>query len=197
MTSKAAQPTTKSRSKQVPELTISDECRYCAENDPEWSSDAKCWIHRRASLDKRCTRKVLGPCGEMFPKSQKAIREGIEEALDFMSDTKTAQPTVGARISQVTVIGKPQPKSWADYRAGALANYGGGHRTDGHLEAFHHGIKTVFNLLEAEFPPAEQCKSAGELLEALEAVQRDYAAFNSLTDITLLKIETVIAKGKP
>ena len=51
------------RNKQVPEQTISDECKYCAEGEPEWSPAAKCWIHRRASLDKRCTRKVLGPSG--------------------------------------------------------------------------------------------------------------------------------------
>lgn len=61
------QPTTGPRplNKQVPEMTISDECKYCGEGEPEWSPYAKCWIHRRATLDKRCTRKVMGPCGEM------------------------------------------------------------------------------------------------------------------------------------
>ena len=58
-------PAGRTRSKQVPEKTITDECKYCGENEPEWSTDAKCWIHRRASLDKRCTRKIMGPCGEM------------------------------------------------------------------------------------------------------------------------------------
>lgn len=51
------------RSKQVPEETISDECRWCAENEPEWSPDANCWIHRRPTLDKRCLRKYLSPVG--------------------------------------------------------------------------------------------------------------------------------------
>lgn len=69
-------------------------------------------------------------------------------------------------ISQVTIVGLPQPKSWTDYRRGCLANYAGGHHSDGHLEAFQHGMETVFNLLEAEFPPAEQCKAAPELLAA-------------------------------
>jgi len=27
-------------------------------------------------------------------------------------------------------------------------DYGGGHRSDGHLEAYHHGIQTVINVLE-------------------------------------------------
>lgn len=76
------------------------------------------------------------------------------------------------QISQVTIIGRPQPQSWADYRHGALENYGGGHRTDGHLAAFHHGIETVFNLLEGEFPPAEQCKAAPEMLAALQRVTK-------------------------
>jgi len=73
-------------------------------------------------------------------------------------------------ISQVTVIGRPQPKTWDDYRQGALANYGGGHHTDGHLEAFHHGMETVFNLLESEFPDAQKCKAADDLLNALKAL---------------------------
>jgi len=30
-------------------------CKWCAsEGQPEWSYDAKVWIHRRATLDKRC-----------------------------------------------------------------------------------------------------------------------------------------------
>jgi hypothetical protein len=48
----------------MPETPYDDECRWCAENQPEWSDDAKCWIHRRASVDKRCLRKHLTPSGE-------------------------------------------------------------------------------------------------------------------------------------
>jgi len=48
--------------KQVPEQTISDECKWCAsEGLPEWSEDAQCWIHRRPSIDKKCLRKTLSP----------------------------------------------------------------------------------------------------------------------------------------
>lgn len=32
----------------------SSTCRWCAEGRPEWSSDAKAWIHRRDRLDRRC-----------------------------------------------------------------------------------------------------------------------------------------------
>lgn len=60
------------RTKQVPELTISDECKYCAESEPEWSPYANCWIHRRPTLDKRCTRKILGPIGEPAPAAPEA-----------------------------------------------------------------------------------------------------------------------------
>lgn len=38
------------------------ECKYCIEGPPEWSEDAKCWIHRRPTLDKRCTRKIAERC---------------------------------------------------------------------------------------------------------------------------------------
>lgn len=51
--------------RQVPEQTISDECKWCGEDQPEWSPEAKCWIHRRPTLDRRCARKILGPCGEL------------------------------------------------------------------------------------------------------------------------------------
>lgn len=51
--------------KQVPEKTISDECRWCGESAPEWSEDAQCYIHRRPRIDKRCTRKRLSPSGEL------------------------------------------------------------------------------------------------------------------------------------
>ena len=53
------------RNKQVPEQTISDECKWCpTEGLPEWSPEAQCWIHRRSSVDKRCLRKTLSPDAE-------------------------------------------------------------------------------------------------------------------------------------
>ena len=72
--------------------------------------------------------------------------------------------------SQVDGIGAPRVRTWPDYRRGCLLTYGGGHHTDGHLDAFRHGMETVFNLLEAEFPPAEQCKAVPELVAALKAL---------------------------
>lgn len=79
--------------------------------------------------------------------------------------------TTGRPISQCQVIGGKPVRTWNDYRAGCLATYSGGHHNDGHLEAFSHGMETVFNLLEAEFPPAEVCKAAPELLNALELAE--------------------------
>ncbi len=76
-------------------------------------------------------------------------------------------------MSQVQVIGLPRPKTWADYENGCLATFGGGHRGD-ELDAFQHGMQTVFNLLRSEFPPAEQCKAAPQLVAALEAVVYAY-----------------------
>jgi hypothetical protein len=29
-------------------------CQWCAEGKPEWSKDARVWIHRRERLDRRC-----------------------------------------------------------------------------------------------------------------------------------------------
>ena len=73
--------------------------------------------------------------------------------------------------SQVSAINEPEPKSWNDYEQGCLSTFGGGHHADGHLEAFRHGMQTVFSLLRLEFPPAEQCKAAPRLLEACKQSQ--------------------------
>lgn len=67
--------------------------------------------------------------------------------------------------SQVQAFGGPAIITWDDYENGCLSTYAGGHHTDGHLDAFQHGMSTVFNLLRHEFPPAEQCKASPRLLE--------------------------------
>lgn len=30
------------------------DCRWCREGKPEWSYDAKVWVHRRSTIDRRC-----------------------------------------------------------------------------------------------------------------------------------------------
>lgn len=80
--------------------------------------------------------------------------------------------------SQVYAIGAPTPKTWDDYEHGCLMTFGGGYQTDEERSIFHHGITTVFNLLRAEFPPAEQIKfGAPESVNAelLQAVREDLA----------------------
>ena len=72
--------------------------------------------------------------------------------------------------SQVDCINGPHCKSWEDYRRGAHATFNGGHHDDPAHSAFHHGMDTVFNLLEGEFPPAELCKTAPDLLAVVRAV---------------------------
>lgn len=46
----------------------SSTCRWCAEGRPEWSSDAKAWIHRRDRLDRRCQNPPAAtPQSEIVP----------------------------------------------------------------------------------------------------------------------------------
>jgi hypothetical protein len=87
-----AAPAQSQRSKQVPERTISDECKYCAEGEPEWSTDASCWIHRRPQLDKRCTRKTLSPIGELPAPSQPAAREAEAFVTKFARERHVKFP---------------------------------------------------------------------------------------------------------
>jgi len=63
-------------------------------------------------------------------------------------------------------------KTWDDYEQGCLTSFAGGHHEDGHLGAYQHGMQTVFSLLRAEFPPAELCKAAPELLAVCKRVLR-------------------------
>lgn len=85
-----------------------------------------------------------------------------------MSETKHTPES----LSQCQVIGEPRVKTWEDYRRGCLATFGGGHHSDGMLTAFQQGMQTIFNLLESEFPPAEDCRKNAEELAELRA-QRD------------------------
>lgn len=76
--------------------------------------------------------------------------------------------------SQCRIIGQAPPSSWDDYEACCIATFGGGYRTNEEREIFHHGMSTVFNLLRAEFPSAEQCKASTFLLKACQTMLEAY-----------------------
>ena len=65
-----------------------------------------------------------------------------------------------------TETGQPPGRTWDDYLDGCFAEYGSGYRDGSKREIFQRGMRAVFALLEEEFPPAEVCKAAPELLEA-------------------------------
>ena len=69
--------------------------------------------------------------------------------------------------SQVQAINEAAPRTWVEYRRGCLSTFGGGHQGQ-EYGAFRHGMETVFNVLEREFPSAELCKAAPGLLVACE-----------------------------
>lgn len=119
------------------------------------------------------------------------------------STGESAGPFPNNSGSQCQIIGTPAVKSWNDYENGCLATYGGGYRTEEELSIFHHGIVTVFNLLRAEFPPAEQCKTAKDLMAACQAFkayhdadheQGDQEELQALYDAALTAAEAAIAK---
>ncbi len=57
--------------------------------------------------------------------------------------------------SQCQAVNVPDFETWDEYRNGCLTTYRGGYKTDKELEIYRHGINTVFNLLEREFPQPE------------------------------------------
>jgi hypothetical protein len=70
--------------------------------------------------------------------------------------------------SQVSCIGKPQPRTWDDYEEGCVGAFRGGYRDPVAAEAFVHGMRTVFNLLRDEFPPAEVIRQQETEIERLK-----------------------------
>lgn len=72
-------------------------------------------------------------------------------------------------MSQVDAVGAPPVRSWDEYETGCKSTYRGGHHDERDLEIYQHGMNTVFNLLRAEFPPAEMCKAAPDLLAVVTA----------------------------
>jgi len=76
-------------------------------------------------------------------------------------------------------------KTWDDYEKGCLASFGGGYRTQEDAEIFQHGMRTIFNLLRNEFPAAEQCKSAQDLLEACEVANAALATMANNGNLTV------------
>lgn len=73
--------------------------------------------------------------------------------------------------SQVQAINEPPPRTWADYERGCIDTFRGGHEGK-EAVAFVQGMRTVFRLLKEEFPPAEVCQAAPDLLEACKAAVR-------------------------
>lgn len=54
--------------------------------------------------------------------------------------------------SNCQAINEPNYKTWEEYKNGCLMTYHAGIEKAEELAAFQHGMKTIFRLLEAEFP---------------------------------------------
>lgn len=87
----------------------------------------------------------------------------------FLNERYGTKERAVSELSQAQIIGQPRAQTWDDYEQGCLSTFGGGHRGECY-EAFQHGMQTVFRLLRAEFPPAEQCRENAALLRDVRAV---------------------------
>ena len=67
---------------------------------------------------------------------------------------------------EVDKIGQPAPQTWAELSRDCQSVFGGGYTTHAERQIFHHGIRTVFNLLEAEMLPLAQCRAVQRIREA-------------------------------
>ena len=111
------------------------------------------WAYLRGSTFSAPERDTVDACLALLKELRANLMWGP-------NDDPQPKPEPGGEVarSQVDAFGAKPVRTWADYRAGCLGTYGGGHEGK-ELDAFRHGMETVFNLLEAEFPPAEVCKA--------------------------------------
>lgn len=59
--------------------------------------------------------------------------------------------------------------TWDEFESNTNATYAGGHHSDGKLDAYRHGINTVFNILRAAFPDGpDAMHNAERMLSAMK-----------------------------
>ena len=58
--------------------------------------------------------------------------------------------------SQCQTFNEPHYETWDEYRHGCFMSYGGGYQDPVQFNAFQHGMNTIFNLLESEFPSPKE-----------------------------------------
>ncbi len=64
---------------------------------------------------------------------------------------------------------------WENQRKGCLATFAGGHHSDGKLDAFQHGMDTVFNILQdgCRYVFASDLQKVADML-AMKEMSRDF-----------------------
>ena len=107
------------------------------------------------------------------------------------AESKTAH-TPG---SQCVSPSHKAPLAWDGYRTSCHSTYNGGHHDEDTRKAFHHGMDTVFNLLEAEFPGPVLCKASPDLLKACKGMLTEWAR-NTETNPEYRATITVIATAE-
>jgi hypothetical protein len=84
------------------------------------------------------------------------IHEAAKRIRDLIATQQTHSLEGIMPRSQAQAINEPPHETWEEYRKGCLSTFGGGYHDDGMLGAFQHGMNTVFNLLETEFPSPKE-----------------------------------------
>jgi hypothetical protein len=101
---------------------VTRECKWCAEGKPEWSSDAKVWIHRRERLDRKCDN----PPPPLAPE-QKPVNHIICSAHRHRSAVLVTEYMKDRFAAPLTI----HPREAFGYRV---------ERKMGHSEADHYSI---------------------------------------------------------
>lgn len=85
-------------------------------------------------------------------------------------------------------VNESDKAGWEELRVGFHATYGGGHRSPETIEAFHHGMDTVINSMQASYPHPDVCRDAGAFLSMLRACHAVLSSNATSTDRTTLQV---------
>ena len=57
-------------------------------------------------------------------------------------------------------------KTWDEFESNVNASFGGGHHSDGLMDAYRHGINTVCNVLRSQFPAGPDAMRVSSQMES-------------------------------
>lgn len=84
--------------------------------------------------------------------------------------------------------------AWDEFYENLVATFGGGYQSDDERRIFHHGIRTVCNVMAGGYPSPDECRRVNEYRAvATAALEWFKADKRQVSDLSLEELNKVIA----